>query len=237
VIGCIYRPPASDINTFIDALDSTLDIISKEHKLCLLHGDFNLNILHADYTATHDFLNTLYSVNFYPLITKPTRVTTHSASLIDNILFNSCDYKVSSGLLWCDVSDHLPVFQMIHSVFGTCITNNVHVKYRNFTLKNIGIFKLAISSIIWDEVMLLQDAIKAYDLFLTLFNYALESSLPLIAVKSKVARDKPWFTGELRKLSRKKNRLYRKSVTKPTPHNLETYKKYRNQFTSLIKAT
>lgn len=90
VIGCIYRPPASDINTFIDALDSTLDIISKEHKLCLLHGDFNLNILHADHTATHDFLNTLYSVNFYPLITKPTRVTTHSASLIDNILLNSC---------------------------------------------------------------------------------------------------------------------------------------------------
>ena len=97
IVGCIYRPPDSDINTFNDALYSTLEIINKENKLCALLGDFNINLLKEDLVSTRVFLNTLYSVNFYPLITKPSRITRSSESLIDNILFNSLDYEITSG--------------------------------------------------------------------------------------------------------------------------------------------
>lgn len=40
-------------------------------------------------TLTDDFLNTLYSSYFFPVIHKSTRVKENSATLIDNILTNS----------------------------------------------------------------------------------------------------------------------------------------------------
>ena len=60
IVGCIYRPPDSDIITFNDALYSTLENINKENKLCVLLGDFNINLLKDDQRFTTDFLNTLY---------------------------------------------------------------------------------------------------------------------------------------------------------------------------------
>jgi len=91
LIGCIYRPPDSDHNTFIDALQSTLESITKESKLCFLLGDFNINLLKCDLPQTVDFLNALHS-NFFSLITKPSIITSSSATFIDNILFNSYNF-------------------------------------------------------------------------------------------------------------------------------------------------
>lgn len=76
-----------------------------------LLGDYNMNFLKCDFTEMADFFNALYSVKFFPLITKPSRITSSSAALTDNILFNYCEFEVTSGLLIWDASDHLPVFQ------------------------------------------------------------------------------------------------------------------------------
>ena len=68
IVGCIYRPPDSDINTFNDALYSTLEIINKENKLCALLGDFNINLLKEDLVSTslseHTLLCSFLSFNY-----------------------------------------------------------------------------------------------------------------------------------------------------------------------------
>ena len=49
-------------------------------------GDFNLNLMnYQSHNLTGEFLDMMYSNTFFPLITRPTRITSHSASLIDNI--------------------------------------------------------------------------------------------------------------------------------------------------------
>ena len=53
----------------------------------------------------------LYSHDLLPVITKPTRITNHSATLIDHIYTNTVNSLVS-GILTIDISDHLPVFCM-----------------------------------------------------------------------------------------------------------------------------
>ena len=46
-------------------------------------GDYNINLINYDvHNTTNDFLDTMFSYNMYPLITKPTRVTHSSVSLI-----------------------------------------------------------------------------------------------------------------------------------------------------------
>ena len=52
----------------------------------------------------------MYSLGMYPLISKPTRIPSTSATLIDNIFTNEIKYDVNSGVLISDFSDHLPVF-------------------------------------------------------------------------------------------------------------------------------
>ena len=53
-----------------------------------------------------------HSNTFFPLITRPLRITSHTATLIDNIFVNNCFERSRSGLLFTDISDHLPVFSL-----------------------------------------------------------------------------------------------------------------------------
>ena len=61
---------------------------------------------------TADFNDTIYSYCLIPLITRPTRVTETSATLIDNIFtIKSISYNESMyGILVSDISDHNPIF-------------------------------------------------------------------------------------------------------------------------------
>ena len=54
----------------------------------------------------------MYSLCLYPLIDKPTRVTESSATLIDNIFTNELRHNLTCGILFNDISDHLPIFAL-----------------------------------------------------------------------------------------------------------------------------
>ena len=74
-------------------------------------GDFNIDLLKFDSrSATDGFLNTLGSNFFPPHILQPTRITDHSATLIDNIFLNSIEHFSISGNIVHDLSDHLRKF-------------------------------------------------------------------------------------------------------------------------------
>lgn len=70
----------------------------------------NLN----NYQITDEFIHTMYSMSLYPKITRPTTVTSHRATLIDNVFTNYVNNNTISGLLVNDITDHLPAFT-VHS--------------------------------------------------------------------------------------------------------------------------
>ena len=50
----------------------------------------------------------------FPVITRPTRVTRHSSTVIDHILTNAILTKnISSGIVKMDISDHFPIFSYL----------------------------------------------------------------------------------------------------------------------------
>ena len=120
VVGVVYRPPNSDVNDFIQDMDSLITKISRENKICYLMGDFNLNLLNCEnHKMTNEFLDIMYLVfgyyvfRFFPLITRPTRITSYTTTLIDNIFTNNLDNCIFSGLFFTDISDHLPIFCLL----------------------------------------------------------------------------------------------------------------------------
>ena len=55
----------------------------------------------------------MFSHLLNPMITKPTRLTSNTTSLIDNIFTNNVTCLSVNGPIVNDLSDHLPIFSII----------------------------------------------------------------------------------------------------------------------------
>ena len=115
-MGNIYRPPR-DINenyeTFIEELTPTLDKLNKRKTEVVIAGDYNIDLLKINEKAIlSEYFDMLTTNNFIPKITLPTRISSRSATLIDNFLCNisPLSSETLSGILVSDLSDHFPYF-------------------------------------------------------------------------------------------------------------------------------
>ena len=67
-------------------------------KLLYHPGFFNVNFLnYNEHNETNEFLDSLASNSFIPLILQPTRITSHSNTLIDNNFSNVIDPDISGN--------------------------------------------------------------------------------------------------------------------------------------------
>ena len=115
IVGSVYRPPNQNTATFLDKFNDILSSISKDNKHRYVMGDFNLDLLQYNHhIPTQELTDSLFSHAFLPLISNPTRLTSYSATLIDNIFSNNFSQNVFSGIVLNDLSDHFPVFAHFH---------------------------------------------------------------------------------------------------------------------------
>ena len=109
-----------DVNDFNKNLNPLLDKLSRESKQVFLIGDFNINLLkYNEHQPTNEFLVSLVSNSFLPYIIQPTRLTSDSKILIDNIFPNVISHEVISGNITATISDHLPQFFLFLMYFQT----------------------------------------------------------------------------------------------------------------------
>lgn len=138
---------------FLDKLNDVLSYISKNNKQCYVMGDFNLDLLQYNHhTPTQEFIDTLFSFAFIPLISNPTRLTSYSATLIDNIFTNNLSQNVLNGVVLKDLSDHLPVFAYFS---GLTLTRDGDNKafVRKFTDENLPKLNENVSNTNWSSLL------------------------------------------------------------------------------------
>ena len=133
IVGVIYRHPSMDLTDFnCNYLNKLLENISKEQKSIFLLGDFNVNLLnYNEHNQANEFLDSLASNSFMPLILQSTTITSHSNTLIDNIFSNVIDPDIISGNLIATISDHLPQFSIIPKMFGNISSNKFNIYEKN----------------------------------------------------------------------------------------------------------
>ena len=105
VIGVIYRLPSENTMEFIEKVIEIISGVTKGNKHCYItgHGDFNLDLLkHESHSVTAQFIESLFAFGFLPMITKPTRITAHSTTLIDNIFTNNTTISSKGLKKWFD---------------------------------------------------------------------------------------------------------------------------------------
>ena len=120
VIGCIYKHPCKNLSHLAQFNSKYNEVIKSINKTatCIIGGDYNIDLLeYDDKKQIGENLDMNLENNYTPCITLPTRITHHSATLIDQIYLRlpkpKLQAKVCSGNLFCSITDHLMSFILV----------------------------------------------------------------------------------------------------------------------------
>ena len=101
------------------------------------------------------------------MITKPTRITAHSAMLIDNIFTNNTAVSSKNGLIISDISDHLPIFPIVFGDYMRKDSNSFTI--RDTSAKRVNEFRRKLENTNWDshdQASNAKDPNTAYNVFI-----------------------------------------------------------------------
>ena len=164
-------------------------------------GDFNVNFMnYQTNNLTGEFLDGMYSHLLSPLINRPTRITSHTATLIDNIITNSIDADSVNGLLLTDISDHLPIFSIWFETDNSDFNHDKSVCfYRDKSESKVNKFKDKIARYDWTEINSQNNPTQAYTKFIDEFSRTFNECLPLKKKTRKNRIRKPWISNGILK--------------------------------------
>ena len=210
LVTCIYRHPSMDLKEFNeDFLTQYMDVTEKEKNKHFIMGDFNVDLMKIDDDSnSSNFFDTFTSNLFVPHIVHPTRVTSTTKTLIDNIFSNTTRFNEGvSGNLTVTLSDHLAQFLIIPESFNHKKNPNNLYTYntKNFNEEK---FMNDVAQIEWTITKLIertQDPNVALDDIQEKVNLLILEHLPRRKMTPKEIKRKlnPWMTNEiLRKIKK-----------------------------------
>ena len=133
---------------------------------------------YESHSPTEQFTNNVTTYCFQPHILQPTRITDHTATLIDNIYFNSLEHDCISGNLVSNISDRLPNF-LIFNKFTFKSTHH-DVYHRDYSDFNQEQFVEEVRLVNWEEVLYdTEDVNHIFYSFYTKISETVEKHVPL----------------------------------------------------------
>ena len=234
ILGSIYRPPNTDPTEFIQKVNTIFKQAEKITKHIAIGLDHNLDLLKCEqHKPTQEFLEMLYDNNMIPTITKPTRITTSSATLIDNIIINlDLSEQTISGIIEDNISDHLPCFVTIREL-NMPRKSSLQVTSRDVRPKQLNALKKKLSE---NPGLLLPQHEKGvnaqFQEFHSTLLHEIDHFLPMKTrtIKQQAVRHEKWVSAGLLISIKKCKKLYRKHIRNRHDQKLYSkYKKYNNE--------
>ena len=237
IISSMYRPPNSDIPTFLASYNSLVCAMKRDCPKGIIIGlDHNLDFLKSSkHCTTNDFIQNNLDFGLIPTITRPTRITQSSATLIDNIIVsqNLCGSFVSSVLVR-DISDHLPTVCVLGSLVSAKKEPLV-VKCRDMQLKNISALKRELSKHNWKDELVDSSPSKNIENIHATLTGAIDHCIPYKehTIRQKQIRREPWLIASIKISVDRNKRLYGKMLRHECSQ--EKYKKYNKLLRKIIR--
>ena len=167
-------------------------------------GDFSINLLnYNEHQPTNEFLDSLASNSIIPYILQPTKFTSHSKTLTDNIFSNVLSCEAISGNITATISDHLSQFLFASNVLSNPLCNKSNILERDWSKFNKENFILDYFDKNWSEILQLDqhNVNLSMDSYLDHMNTILDIHAPYKKVSKYKLRFKlkPWITLALQK--------------------------------------
>ena len=237
VYGTIYRSPnhlSIANHNFQENLRSVLEKVEKSNKQCIIQGDLNYNLLNENYNHANTYRDIFMENLFFPLISKPTRITKTSQTCIDHIWSNIFNHNFETGIIVESISDHLAPFILtdINLKNEKIQPSAKNIKSRKIDYESLS---LTLNEANIENIMSSDNVNDAYGHFEGIITDSIEKSSSIIIYKSNKKNKNKWFDGELLKLKEKRDRLYKKYITKGKTQSLKTkFKEIKKRYEKLI---
>lgn len=175
---CIYRPPRGTFNSFLSTLNDILCLIfeTKYHGV-FVFGDFNVNLLKSNEANVSEFINLMHSFSLFPMITKPTRVSNDSATLIDHIWTTQFEQSIGNYIIVSDISDHYPTMSQFSIELSK--SEPQYIFKRLINTSSLNNFNDNLSQVNWDYILNSTCPSDAFSLFYNNFCKLFEKSFPI----------------------------------------------------------
>jgi len=242
-VGSIYRPgtlPPGKTFTqqfadFSDTFSRLLSEMGDNGGSVYLYGDLNLDVLRcSENRFISDCIETLLSYGFLQIVTKPTRIGSESATVIDHIITN--DISCCETLILCNaLSDHFPVAHFLNVPNPSPAPK--YVGARDFSDSAINRFRQALINYSWNNVLEIGEAQTAFDAFYENFIELFNLYFPISQKKinPKYNKIQPWYTLGLLTSRKTKIKLNQKFRRNPTPANKLKSCNFRNIYNKLVR--
>ena len=237
LVSSMYRSPNGNGQSFLGCYNSILCQLKKENLRTIIIGlDHNLDLLKSSqHMVMNEFIQSNLDFGLMPTITKPTRITKTSATLIDNIIVsqNLCGSFTSSVLI-NDISDHLPTACIIPSMIHSK-KELVVVTSRDTRPKNMKALRRQLSGIDWNEVTKSESCSDNLETFTNILTNMINMCIPERTrhINHKRLCREPWLTTGLKRSIDKNKRLYGEFLKSNVMHQL--YKTYNNTLRKTIR--
>lgn len=111
-ITAIYRPPSGCVQAAVDRIVTVVESIRLTSSGdTVIIGDLNVDLL-DDNVHTRKVKQICDACRVHQTLSEPTRITLKSSTLKDHIYTNAA-HKFCTGVVNCNISDHLPVFLVL----------------------------------------------------------------------------------------------------------------------------
>ena len=194
----IYRPPNCNEKDFLKNYKRQLNKLSTQQlSRLVIEIDHNLDLLKQDkHRPTHEFIEMNLEYQLIPTITKPTRITRSTATLIDNIIVGkNFQMIMDPSIIVSDISDHYPCLLTIPD--ETLFKKHAkRIQTRRLDPTKMDIITNKLSSVKWENKLENLGLDNQYNMFHFKLLSILDEVAPYQTVTipfNRIIRD-PWLT-------------------------------------------
>ena len=126
----------------------------------------------------------LFSHAFLPLISNPTRLTSYSVTLIDNIFTNHLLTHVFTDIVLNDLSGHFPICPLFYVEVLPHKSEKKLLK-RSFKEDNLNKFNESLTLTDWLKLLNSDDLNESYSRLINEYSRQFDSSFPIKCIKGK----------------------------------------------------
>ena len=218
-MGAVYRhPDQTKIIEFIEEFSNSLSGLSLKKKVYYILGDFNINLYRDNrINSANLYINSILSHGAIPLITKTTRISNNSSTIIDHIITNDSKHELQSFIVKSDLTDHYPIFCVINK---NSTNNNKNIEqffYRDKTKFCLESFCKELQTDL-DNYFSHQPTPfnenfneLVFNNFVHIISHSIDTHAPLRPISRRLRKllQKFWITKDLLTLIKKKRRMFK----------------------------
>ena len=204
-----YRPPNTNASKFLKEYKDAINAWKKQKNHDLVIGvDHNMDFLKSDkHPQTQEFLELNLDSDLKPTITRTTRITTKTATLIDNTFISQrLQHKYTSN-------DHMPSIIKLQDQKKSK-KEPLRILTRELNSNKLNELNSKLSNMPWEFTLQNLDTEETFNCFHKQLQDSLDEVIPLkMKTKSynRILRD-PWLTNSLKNCLNKQKRLYKDTL-------------------------